>query len=85
MIGASFLFLKEKFPLIYLDCERMEKNLVEGDGIAHDTGALEPDIVIPDKYRSDVADCGIIQSSTFEKPGKAPPRLFIIYCLAIAA
>ncbi len=33
MIGASFLFLKEKFPLIYLDCERMEKNLVEGDGI----------------------------------------------------
>lgn len=33
MIGASFLFLKENFPLIYQDCYRMEKNLVEGDGI----------------------------------------------------
>ncbi|MDO5849825.1 MAG: hypothetical protein Q4P14_01295 [Methanobacteriaceae archaeon] len=33
MIGSSFLFLKEKFPLIYFDSVRMEKNLVDGDGI----------------------------------------------------
>ncbi len=33
MIGESFLFLKENFPLIYFDCYRMEKNLVDGDGI----------------------------------------------------
>ncbi|MCQ2737897.1 MAG: hypothetical protein MJ224_04765 [archaeon] len=33
MIGSSFLFLKDKFPLIYFDSVRMEKNLVDGDGI----------------------------------------------------
>lgn len=33
MIGGSFLFLKDKFPLIYFDSVRMEKNLVDGDGI----------------------------------------------------
>lgn len=32
-MGSCFEFLRDKFPDIYLDCERMEKNIINGGGI----------------------------------------------------